>query len=217
MLAIENNGDKFSVEKLISGQKLLAACVLKIAQEISPGMTEKQASEITKSTLAKHGFGKNWHPPKIRFGPNTLKTYSDVSEPDVILQKNDMFFLDLGPIIAEHECDYGQTFVVGDNPDHARLRDSSIILFDQVKAKWSEEKLSGKALYKFAVDEAAKLGYEFVTEGASGHRVGDFPHQVHYRGNLMNVPESVAGNRWILEIQIHDKKLNRGAFFENIL
>lgn len=217
MLAIENNGDKFSLEKLISGQKLLAACIQKIAQEIGPGMTEKEAGEITKATLSKHGFGKNWHPPKIRFGTNTLKTYSEASEPNVILQKNDIFFLDLGPIIAEHECDYGQTFVVGNDPDLGRLRDSSKLLFDQVKAKWSQENLSGQALYQFAITEAEKLGYDFITEGASGHRVGDFPHQIHYRGDLRKVPESVAGNRWILEIQIHDKKLNRGAFFENIL
>ncbi len=217
MLAIENNGDKFSVETLLSGQKLLSVCVQKIAQEIGPGMTETEAAQITKSTLAKHGFGKNWHPPKIRFGPNTLKTYSEVSEPNVILQKNDIFFLDLGPIIAGHECDYGQTFAVGDNPDYARLRDSSKMLFDQVKSKWSQEKLSGQALYQFAITEAEKLGYEFVTKGASGHRVGDFPHQIHYRGELRKVPETVAGHRWILEIQIHDRNLNRGAFFEDIL
>jgi methionyl aminopeptidase len=217
MLAIENNGDKFSEKKLLEGQKLLATCLQEIAREIGPGMNEKQAAELTKSVLVKHDFGKNWHPPKIRFGINTLKIYSELSEPDVILQKSDIFFLDLGPIIADHECDYGQTFVVGNDPAHVRLRDCSTILFNQVKAKWSQEKLSGQALYQYALEEAAKLGYEFVVKGASGHRLGDFPHQVHFRGNLMDITEPVAANRWILEIQLHDKKINRGAFFEDIL
>lgn len=217
MLAIENNGDKFSEKILIEGQKLLAACLQEIAQEIGPGMTEKQGADITKAVLAKHDFGKNWHPPKIRFGINTLKTYSELSEPDVILQKSDIFFLDLGPIIADHECDYGQTFVVGNDPAHIRLRESSRVLFDQVKEKWSQDRLSGQDLYKFAHEEAAKMGYKFVVKGASGHRVGDFPHQVHFRGNLMDISEPVAANRWILEIQLHDEKINRGAFFEDIL
>ncbi|MBL7556994.1 MAG: aminopeptidase P family protein [Bdellovibrionaceae bacterium] len=217
MLAIENNGEKFSEKKLLESQKLLAKCVQQIAQEIGPGRTEHEASEITKEALKQNGFGKNWHPPKIRFGPNTIKTYSETSAPDVVLQKNDIFFLDLGPILLDHECDYGETFVVGDNAALIKLSNSSKILFQKVKTKWATEKLSGEALYQYAQAEAKTMGYEFITKGASGHRVGDFPHQVHYKGNLIGVTESVSANKWILEIQIHDRGLNRGAFFEDIL
>lgn len=217
MLTLENNGSKFSEETLIKSQKTLAACVQKIAQEISPGMTEKDAAEITQSVLKAHGFGKNWHSPKIRFGVNTIKTYSEASLPGITLQKSDIFFLDLGPIIADHECDFGQTFVMGENDDYKKLRDSAKILFDKVKSKWEQENLSGQVLYRYAEDEAAKMGYEFVMKGASGHRVGDFPHHIHYRGSLLDIAQPVAANRWILEIQIHDKKLQRGAFYEDIL
>lgn len=217
MLNIENNGDKFSEELLLKGQKLLASCLTQIAQEISPGMNEAQGAEITKRILAENGFGKNWHPPKIRFGANTLKTFADASDPTVILQNDDMFFLDLGPIIQDHECDYGQTFVLGNNPRYLKLRDCSKILFDLVKTKWLNDGLTGNALYEFAHAEAKRFGYEFVIKGASGHRVGDFPHHVHYRGNLKDIKETVAANRWILEIQIHDKEIQRGAFFEDIL
>lgn len=217
MFNIEDNSDKFSEMQLIKGQSQLAACLSTIAQEIGPGVSEKQAAEITKNCLAKNGFQKNWHPPKIRFGANTLKTYSEISEPDIILQKEDIFFLDLGPVIADHECDYGETFVVGNNPKHLRLRDCSRILFDAVKKKWSVEKLSGVHLYDYAQAEAKKMGYDFITRGASGHRVGDFPHHVHYRGSLMDVTQSASANRWILEIQIHDPEIQRGAFFEDIL
>jgi Xaa-Pro aminopeptidase len=217
MLAIENNGEKFSEKKLLHGQALLAKCLQQIAQEIGPGMTETDALEITKNVLKKNGFGKNWHPPKIRFGPNTLKTYSEASDANVVLQKNDVFFLDLGPILDDHECDYGETFVVGNDPVHAKLRDSSKILFDRVKTKWAKEKPSGSLLYEYAQSEAKSMGYEFVTQGASGHRVGDFPHQVHFKGKLLEIKDSVSANRWILEIQIHDKNSQRGAFFEDIL
>ncbi len=217
MLNIENNGQKFSEKKLLEGQNLLTSCLRRIAQEISPGMTEMDASEKAKIELNKSGFGKNWHPPKIRFGPNTLKTFSEISEPGIVLKPDDIFFFDLGPILAEHECDYGETFAVGNNPELQRLRDSSKILFDQVKKKWKQNNLSGQKLYDYAQTEAKKMGYDFITEGASGHRVGDFPHQVHYRGSLIEIEKPAAPNRWILEIQIHDKKIHRGAFFEDIL
>lgn len=217
MLTIEKNSDKFIEEKLITGQQRLAECIQKIAQEIRPGMNEKQGTEIVQSLLTQNGFGKNWHPHKVRFGPNTLKSFADISDHSVVLQENDIFFLDLGPILENHECDYGETFVIGTNPDYLKLRDTSKVLFHRVKQKWLSEKLTGNELYKFAVEETKKEGYHFVTRGASGHRIGDFPHHVHYRGNLKDIKDSVLGNRWILEIQIHDEKLKRGAFFEDIL
>ncbi|MBL7543431.1 MAG: aminopeptidase P family protein [Bdellovibrionaceae bacterium] len=217
MLTLEKNGDNFVEEKLLTGQRKLSDCIQQIAQQIGPGMTEKQGAAITQDILQSSGFGKNWHPPKIRFGSNTLKTFSEPSAPEIVLQENDIFFLDLGPIIADHECDFGQTFVLGNNPDLLRLRDASKNLFYLVQTKWSKEHLSGAALYEYAHSEAQKLGYSFVTRGASGHRIGDFPHHVHYRGNLMSITEPVQPRRWILEIQIHDQNLNRGAFFEDIL
>ena len=217
MLNIENNGQKFSEKQLLEGQALLTSCLRGIAQEISPGMTEADALEKAKLELKKNGFGKNWHPPKIRFGSNTLKTYSENSAPDVVLKPDDIFFFDLGPILADHECDYGETFVVGNSIELQRLRDSSKILFNLVKGKWIQENLSGRALYNYAQAEAKKMGYAFITEGASGHRLGDFPHQVHYRGNLIETDTAAAPNRWILEVQIHDHKIQRGAFFEDLL
>lgn len=217
MLALEKNGEKFIEEKLLESQKKLIECVHIIAQGIHPGMNEKQGTLLAQETLTKHGFGKNWHPHKVRFGPNTLKSFSELSETSVVLQESDMFFLDLGPILADHECDFGETFVIGNDPAYKKLRDTSRILFDRVKKKWQTENLTGHDLYKFAVEESQKEGYIFVTRGASGHRIGDFPHHIHYRGDLNGIKETLLPNRWILEIQIHDEKLKRGAFHEDIL
>ena len=44
------------------------------------------------------------------------------SEPGVVLGDNDIFFVDIGPIYGDTEGDAGDTFVVGDDPDHLRAK-----------------------------------------------------------------------------------------------
>jgi hypothetical protein len=50
-----------------------------------------------------------------------------------------------------------------------------------------------------------------------GHRVGDFPHAVHTKAKLGDLPFNPAPNLWILEIHVLDEELGRGAFFEDVL
>ena len=51
----------------------------------------------------------------------------------------------------------------------------------------------------------------------NGHRLGDFPHALHYKGKLSDFSEAPFPNLWVLEIHLIDEKINRGAFFEDIL
>ena len=49
------------------------------------------------------------------------------------------------------------------------------------------------------------------------HRVSDFPHKVHYKGNLGDQDFTPAPNLWILEIQLRHPTENWGAFYEDLL
>lgn len=214
---LEKNSENFIEAKLLKAQSLTKEALHEISQQITAGMTEKEALYITDSTFKLYGFEKYWHAPKIRFGPNTVKTFSETSEPGVILQENDIYFLDFGPVFLGHEADFGETFVVGNNPELLKLKTTANNLFDQLRKSWKEKKISGIDLYKMAVEQTEKLGYKFNLDGGSGHRIGDFPHHVHFRGDLAEVDFVPYQNRWILEVQIYDAKLNRGAFVEDIL
>jgi Xaa-Pro aminopeptidase len=59
----------------------------------------------------------------VRAGRNTLAPY-DENPPDLIVQNDDIVFLDLGHVFEEWEADFGRTYVVGDDPlKHKLCRD----------------------------------------------------------------------------------------------
>ena len=84
-------------------------------------MTEEEGLELVRRTLRAHGFEGDWAAPYLRFGVNTLKKYGEPSEPGVVLGRNDVWFVDVGPLWRNHECDYAETCVVGDDPAMHRL------------------------------------------------------------------------------------------------
>jgi Xaa-Pro aminopeptidase len=182
---------------------------------IQAGMTEDDAHKLYKELCTKHGVEKNWHPPKIRFGPNTLKTFKEVSGP-YILKDEDIYFIDIGPVVDQHEADYGETFTLGSKFDHKHIAESSRKLFIEVTHHWKETGLRGKELYDFAQRKAKALGYH-LNMGSDGHRLGDFPHHVFFKGAIIECDESLLPNAWILEIQLDSPNQKFGAFFEDIL
>lgn len=98
-----------------------------------------------------------------------------------------------------------------------RMKLANEKLFSLVADKWRTEKVSGGDLYQYARAEAEKLGYQLNLQGANGHRIGDFPHHVFYKGSLQDFTETPQAERWILEIQIRHPKLPYGAFYEDML
>jgi methionine aminopeptidase len=160
-----------------------------------------------------------WHPAKIRCGKNSVCSFREISLPDVILKIGDLIFIDIGPVFTGYEGDVGETFVVTDSglsKDHPLCRDVQS-LWARVAQKWNQQRPHGRELYEFARIEAEALGWELNLSGASGHRIGDFPHHVHWRGSLKDFAQTASENRWILEIQIRDRNGQAGAFFEDIL
>src|ERR1700729_2061462 len=67
------------------------------------------------------GISTYWHKRIVRAGRNTLAPY-DENPPDLIVEKDDVVFLDLGPVFEEWEADFGRTFVVGNDPLKHKLR-----------------------------------------------------------------------------------------------
>lgn len=214
---IENNGPQFNPLLLFSSQEKLKLGVSQLNSQIKVGMTENEALIIANEIFSNLKMDKYWHAPKIRFGINTLKTFSETSAPGVVLQENDIYFLDFGVVFENHESDYGRTYVLGDNEGYHQLKSASEILFNELKMAWRLQTLTGQQLYELATNSAEKMGYKFNLSDGSGHRIGDFPHHVHFRGDLADVEFVPCENHWILEVQIYDPALHRGAFYEDIL
>ena len=214
-MSMQDFGEKFDLQKFYHARDVARDITFELSSLIRPGMVEVQAHELYKNLCIKFSIEKNWHPPKIRFGPNTLKTFKEESDP-YTLQEEDIFYIDIGPVVDGHEADYGETFTIGSNYDHKHLADTSQKVFHEVCEQWKTTKSRGPELYEWAKVRAKAYGYH-LNMGSDGHRIGDFPHHVFFKGAIIECSEQLLPNAWILEIQLDHPKLKFGAFYEDIL
>lgn len=209
-------GPNFNADLMKQAQQRGLAALTEIARRIDVGMTEPQANALALAVLAEFGAQTHWHPPIIRFGANSCKIYSEASDTSIQLQANDIFFIDLGPVFDGHEADIGATFTVGDAPEHQACAAAVAAIFQQVSQHWQATGCHGEALYAFAEQHAAAMGYQFNQE-IKGHRVGDFPHRLYANGRLGDFSGPVRDGIWVLEIQIRHPSLPIGGFMEQVL
>jgi Xaa-Pro aminopeptidase len=213
----ENVRPTFQAANLEKAQARTWQVLHRLSQQLCEGMTEQDGHQEAKKLFKEFEVEKIWHPSKIRFGTNTLKSFSENSVSDIRLKKGDPYFLDLGLVFDGHEGDCGQTFVLGENDEAEAMIRAGREVFQEVEVHWRSHQISGRALYIFAAHASLKRGFELNLRGASGHRIGDFPHSVHYRGALNKLESTPTSDRWILEIQLKHPKLLLGAFFEDLL
>ena len=50
-----------------------------------------------------------------------------------------------------------------------------------------------------------------------GHHLGNFPHALFSKKKLIHFDEIPSENLWVLEVHLISEKLQRAAFFEDIL
>jgi hypothetical protein len=217
---LERNREGFKLENLLKAQALAWDGLRKIREAILPGMTEKEICTLGAKILQDLGSKKNWHRVIARIDESTLLKFSEPANPERKLTENSIVFLDVGPVFEvegmEYEGDVGDTFVFGTDSEMHRVADGCRELFHTVAGIWRRESLSGVELYARAVAEAEKIGV-ILHPNVDGHRAGDFPHQIFFRGGIGELNFKPGAGVWILEIQIRHPTLPYGAFFEDSL
>jgi Xaa-Pro aminopeptidase len=211
----ENCGAKFNLDHYLKARTKAILAVQMTAQHIRPGMDESQCHAILSNELKLVGVEKFWHPTKFRVNSNTTKNFRDLSD-EVGLKEQDLFFIDIGPVFFNHEADYGETFLLGNDPKLIHLQSAPKKIFNATQEAWKKGGLTGIELYEFASNEADKMDLK-LNSNMYGHRLGDFPHALHYKGKLGAQNFSPLPHLWVLEIHVLDENLGRGAFFEDIL
>jgi Xaa-Pro aminopeptidase len=214
--SVEGVGQHYDADMMLIARERTRQAMSDIAAGMRPGMTEEEGAEFARQTLKNAGLLRGWHGIFLRFGSNTLKDYYETSEPGVVLQENDVFFLDIGPVWQKWEGDAGDTFVVGNDADMHRAARDIKVLFNDVREKWLDEGSSGRALYQFAEQRASELGWLFNLK-VTGHRIGDFPHKAIHTGTLASTMFKPTKDLWVLELQIRHPTRPFGAFFEDLL
>ena len=196
---------------------------------ISSDKSEGQINtEIYNLAFELFGIEKYWHKRIVRAGINTLQPY-DGNPLDLILQKDEIIFLDFGPVFEDWEADFGRTFVIGNDPFKHKLKKDIESAWYEAKM-WFEKqtKLTGAEYWKYLNDLAKKYGWTYGGQ-LGGHLIGHFPHErlkpknyglyVHPENhNDMFLPDANGNKRhWILEIHFVDREKQIGGFFEQLL
>ena len=219
-------------EKLIKAQNISIELFRAIEENnlIIAGKSEEQLNaEICELALRKFGIEKHWHKKIVRTGKNTLAIYPD-NPPNRTIEKDDILFIDFGPIVEDYEADIGRTYVLGNNPRKLKLKKDVEAAWYDIQ-EWYQQQTTLKAseLFQYAVGKAEELGWEFAGEIA-GHIVGKYPHEqpanpksleldIHPENhNDIFLPDANGNKRhWILELQFIDRKNEMGAYFEQLL
>lgn len=194
------------------------------------GKSEVQLNlEVCDLALKQFGIEKHWHKKIVRSGKNTLAIYPD-NPPNRIIEKDDILFIDLGPIVEGYEADIGRTYVLGNNANKLKLKKDVEAAWYEIR-EWYQQQTTLKAsdLFNYCVLKAKRLGWEFGGEIA-GHIVGKFPHEqpadpksleldIHPDNHNDIFLLDADGNQrhWILELQFVDKGNEIGGYFEQLL
>lgn len=196
---------------------------------IAAGKTEKEVNTaVFKLADELFGIKKYWHKRIVRAGANTLHPY-DENPPDLVIQEDDIVFLDFGPILEEWEADYGRTYVIGTDPLKIKLQKDIEVAWQECRDYFfSQQSLTGADFYNYCVRKARDYGWEYGGPIA-GHLIGHFPHEqlesevktnyIHPENHDDLFAPGTSGQKreWILEIHFVDREREIGGFFEQLL
>jgi len=216
MTDIEGVGSNYKFDEQMEVRLLTRQGVHAIAAAMEPGMTEEKCRDTARKILSSMGLRRGWHHIITRVGPNTTKDFMAASERGVVLGDDDIFFVDIGPIYGDCEGDAGDTFVVGNDPEHHKAKADVRTIWEEVRKMWFETGATGRELYDFAQSTTEAHGWRLNMD-LSGHRLCDFPHAAHYDGPMAEVDFHPTVNLWVLEIAIAHPTRRFGAFYEDLL
>ena len=157
------------------------AALREIAGSFTPGMLEAEALALTSRPPGGARLREELAPPLCPLRPQHLvDSYGKPSLPDTRLRDEDIFFLDIGPVLDGVRRRRGRHLRGRRRRAAAALRRGRRALWRKTRDAWRERNLSGPALYAAAQESAAALGWTLNPEWA-GHRISEFPHHAHTR------------------------------------
>ena len=220
-----------TVKSLIEAEKKAELLFKEIEKQeiLVPGNSEEKINSlIFNLAFDMFGIKKYWHKRIVRCGENTLYPYNE-NPKNLTLKKDDILFLDFGPIFEEWEADFGRTYVVGNDPLKIKLSKDIEGAWHKGKAFYdSQKEITGAQLYYYCQNLANDYGWSFGGEIA-GHIIGQYPHEKLEKENKSNYihPQNHTNmnelnakgekKNWILEIHFVDRNKKIGGFFEQLM
>jgi hypothetical protein len=104
-------------------QRLAQNCVQEISALIKAGWTEKQTANLMETWLRDHGVKAFFHKPFVWWGDRTrfdgVKNYWDYLPTETRLAEDEVFILDVAPILNGYVADIGFSGCYGQNKEYS--------------------------------------------------------------------------------------------------
>lgn len=166
------------IEAYLVGQRLARDAVKEIASMMRPGWSEQRAADLINTYLRDHGVKSFFHKAFVWYGERTrfdgVKNYFDFLPGKRVLREDEVYILDVAPIVNGYICDIGYSECFGENKEFEKARAYLCDLREEIPQIFSEGK-SGAEVWN-AIDENIRdRGYENIHKmypfSVLGHRV----------------------------------------------
>jgi len=154
----------------------------RVANELRPGQTEKDAAQLLRKALQKEKIDQWFHVPFAWFGKRTrfegMKSFKDFLPSNCTLGEGDVFILDIAPISNGYVGDIGYTTTVGPNENLRLAKNFLLSLRDQIPnlvgrlPTMSEVYETVERQMRKAGYDPCHLSYPFGVLGHRVHRMG---------------------------------------------
>ncbi len=171
--------DESEMALRVKSQNIAFTCAETVAAEIKPGWTEKKTAKLIRLWLSDHGIRDYFHLPLVFFGERTryngLRKFSDHRATGKVLQENDVYILDFGPVIDGVACDVSVTKKVGDVEGFDNIYAVLMNVREKLPALIREEGYNAGAVWNKVQIEIRRQGFEPLNQTSEysffGHRL----------------------------------------------
>ncbi len=166
------------IEGYLKAQRLAHKCASEIAGMLRPGWSEAHTAELMNTWLRDHKVDSFFHKAFVWFGERTrfdgVRNYFEYLPTKRVLRADEVFILDIAPIVDGYICDIGYTDCMGTNTEFEDARAYLKELRDRIPAMFSQ-KLSGGEIWAAIDQDIKQHGYENIHAkypfSVLGHRI----------------------------------------------
>lgn len=154
-------------------------CAQETAAEMQPGWSERQTARFMRSWLADHGVHDYFHRPLVFFGDRTryqgFGALRELAPTDQVLRDDDVYVLDVGPIVDGFASDISIYGMHGRIEGFAEASDLLATIKRDIPALVKKHKYCGKKVWSEIRHQIERHGFDAVhyTSAYSffGHRL----------------------------------------------
>lgn len=210
-----------------------------IAARVEVGMSEKDATAVTKQVFKDLGIQYHWHMPVIGAGPGSTKFTSAgrllrsfVGGGKRMVKDGDVLFIDIAPFFEGYPSDFTLTHLYGKNDRLQNLIDCALDITRKISLSLRDDQHAGETWRRIQSDVEAQCPYELMPFPISpvAHRFSKIPENwtpfrevgtIHLflMGSPILLKKSKITMRglWVIEPLLVDRELNRAAKTEEIV